>query len=58
MIDIDKDNTITENDVSTCIKNLNNLAFWRARTAHKSIPLPVVSLKPSLNSVKASEIID
>lgn len=58
MIDIDQDNTITEHDVSTCIKNLNNLAFWRANIAQKTIPFPAVSLKPSLNPAKASELID
>lgn len=29
MIDIDKDGFITEADVTTCIKNLNNAAFYK-----------------------------
>jgi len=29
MIDIDKDGFITDPDLSTCVKNLNNSAFWR-----------------------------
>lgn len=29
MIDIDKDGFITDPDLSTCVKNLNNSAFFR-----------------------------
>lgn len=29
LIDIDKDGRISELDLSTCLKNLNNAAFWR-----------------------------
>ena len=29
MLDVDKDSQITEADITTCIKNLNNAAFWR-----------------------------
>jgi hypothetical protein len=29
MIDIDKDGFVTEADVTTCIKNLNNAAFYK-----------------------------
>lgn len=28
-IDIDNDGRISEQDLSTCLKNLNNAAFWR-----------------------------
>jgi Ca2+-binding EF-hand superfamily protein len=29
MIDIDKDGFVSEADVTTCIKNLNNAAFYK-----------------------------
>jgi Ca2+-binding EF-hand superfamily protein len=29
MIDVDKDGIVCETDISTCIKNLQNNAFWR-----------------------------
>ena len=31
MIDIDKDNIISELDVTTCLKNLTNSTFWHTK---------------------------
>ena len=28
-IDVDKDGMISATDIDTCVKNLNNLAFWQ-----------------------------
>lgn len=28
-IDVDRDQFVTEVDIETCIKNLNNAAFWK-----------------------------
>lgn len=29
LIDVDQDNYITEHDITTCVKNLQNATFWR-----------------------------
>ena len=29
LIDVDKDGYVSENDIQTCIRNLNNSAFWK-----------------------------
>ena len=35
MMDIDKDGYIGENDMTTCIKNLQNTAFWKTPDSRK-----------------------
>lgn len=35
MMDIDKDGYISENDLTTCIKNLQNTAFWKSASSLK-----------------------
>lgn len=50
MIDVDKDNRISELDINTCIKNLTNGVFWTRRTADDKAKL-------CFNQDKATEVV-
>lgn len=62
MIDIDKDSYITGPDLETCIRNLNNAAFWRnngeaVATTTFNNKVSAFPKRSTLNNEKAKAVI-